>query len=393
MPRLHDRVPKYRKHRASGQAVVTLSGKDHYLGPWKSRASLVTYDRLIAEWLACGRQVRESEAGLTIVQLLAAYRQWAEKHYRKADGSPTGTVQSDIAPVARLLRQWYGDTLAEDFGPLKLRAFVQLMVDSGQSRYCCNKAIGRIKHIYRWAASMELLPAACHQSLTAVSGLQAGRTEARETEPVKPVDDADVEAVLPLLPPVVADLVRFQRLTGCRPGEACQVRWCDIDTSAAVWQYRPAEHKTQHRGKDRCIMIGPKCQQLLEPYRDRTSTEQIFKPADAAEQVRQRRTASRKTPLSCGNTPGSNRKAKPSRKPGNAYGKDAYARAIRRACERAGVKPWSPNRLRHTAATEIRKLAGLEAAGAVLGHSRLATTEIYAEKNMALAASIAERLG
>jgi hypothetical protein len=25
--------PKYRKHKASGQAVVTLAGRDHYLGP------------------------------------------------------------------------------------------------------------------------------------------------------------------------------------------------------------------------------------------------------------------------------------------------------------------------------------------------------------------------
>ena len=32
MPRLTNAAPKYRKHRASGQAVVTLNGKDHYLG-------------------------------------------------------------------------------------------------------------------------------------------------------------------------------------------------------------------------------------------------------------------------------------------------------------------------------------------------------------------------
>ncbi len=33
MPRLTQAVPKYRKHRASGQAIVTISGQDHYLGP------------------------------------------------------------------------------------------------------------------------------------------------------------------------------------------------------------------------------------------------------------------------------------------------------------------------------------------------------------------------
>jgi hypothetical protein len=33
MPRLGNRVPKYRKHKQSGQAVVTLGGRDYPLGP------------------------------------------------------------------------------------------------------------------------------------------------------------------------------------------------------------------------------------------------------------------------------------------------------------------------------------------------------------------------
>jgi hypothetical protein len=48
-------VPKYRKHKASGQAIVTIAGRGYYLGPYKSKASLVEYDRLITEWLAAGR--------------------------------------------------------------------------------------------------------------------------------------------------------------------------------------------------------------------------------------------------------------------------------------------------------------------------------------------------
>lgn len=50
-------LPKYRKHRASGQAVVTLNGKDFYLGPHGTRASKAEYDRLLGEWLAAGRQL------------------------------------------------------------------------------------------------------------------------------------------------------------------------------------------------------------------------------------------------------------------------------------------------------------------------------------------------
>jgi len=40
MPRLVHSTPKYRKHRASGQAVGTISGRDHYLGPYRAKAML-----------------------------------------------------------------------------------------------------------------------------------------------------------------------------------------------------------------------------------------------------------------------------------------------------------------------------------------------------------------
>ena len=39
MPRYVNAVPKYRKHRASGQAIVTIHGRDHYLGPHGTKAS------------------------------------------------------------------------------------------------------------------------------------------------------------------------------------------------------------------------------------------------------------------------------------------------------------------------------------------------------------------
>jgi hypothetical protein len=38
-------TPKYRPNRPTGQAVVTIAGKDHYLGPWKTKASLLEHDR------------------------------------------------------------------------------------------------------------------------------------------------------------------------------------------------------------------------------------------------------------------------------------------------------------------------------------------------------------
>ena len=48
MPKLVKAPPKYRHHKGSGQAVVTIQGQDHYLGPWRSKASKLEYDRLAA---------------------------------------------------------------------------------------------------------------------------------------------------------------------------------------------------------------------------------------------------------------------------------------------------------------------------------------------------------
>jgi hypothetical protein len=68
------RVPKYRHHKPTGQAVVTLSGKDHYLGPRKTATSRAEYDRLIGEWLAAGRSLPKPEAQLNIAELALRYR-------------------------------------------------------------------------------------------------------------------------------------------------------------------------------------------------------------------------------------------------------------------------------------------------------------------------------
>ena len=67
------RVPKYRRHRASGQAVVTLSGRDHYLGPYGCPESCSRYTEAVGRWLANGRQAmpeaREAPRSVTEVLL------------------------------------------------------------------------------------------------------------------------------------------------------------------------------------------------------------------------------------------------------------------------------------------------------------------------------------
>jgi hypothetical protein len=87
------------------------------------------------------------------------------------------------------------------------------------------------------------------------------------------------------------------------------------------------------------------------------------------------------------------RKGRKSRAPRDRYGVASYRRAIHRACDLAKIERWSPNRLRHTAATRVRREMGIDAARALLGHSDADTTTIYAERDQELARTAMERLG
>ncbi|HEX2338415.1 MAG TPA: hypothetical protein VHI72_18295, partial [Hyphomicrobiaceae bacterium] len=82
-------VPKDRQHKSSGQAVVTLNGRDFYLGPYGTNPSLTKYNRLIAEWLVGDRQPLISDQdGLMVAELAARYMRYARRYYVKS-GLPT----------------------------------------------------------------------------------------------------------------------------------------------------------------------------------------------------------------------------------------------------------------------------------------------------------------
>jgi len=78
---------------------------------------------------------------------------------------------------------------------------------------------------------------------------------------------------------------------------------------------------------------------------------------------------------------------------GKQYDTASYRRAIHRACDKADTERWSPNRLRHSAATEIRRRFGLEAAQVTLGHAAADVTQVYAERDYQKAADVMREIG
>lgn len=376
------RVPSYCHHAASGQAYVKLRGKVTYLGVYGSEASRAAYAAVVADVLA-ERPIKApalartrpggepTTSGMRVGEVCQRFTKHAASYYVK-NSKPTaeaGMVANALDHAAAL----FGDLPVESFGPVALKAVRQRMVAHGLARTTINGGVNRIRRAFNWAAGEELIPASVPTALATVAGLRAGRTEARETAPVLPVDDLTVDATVACLPEVVADMVRLQRLTGMRPGEVCDLRPCDLDRNAAgddggeVWTYRPESHKTQHHGRGRVIFLGPKAQAILLKYLARDAQACCFRPCDSEAKRRALAHALRTTPLSCGNRPGTN--VKPGAglnsgrgRPGEKYTTTNYRQAITRACERAKVAPWTPNQLRHAAATEVRAKFGLEAA-------------------------------
>jgi len=429
-------LPSLVHHKPSNRARVRINGRDHWLGRWGSPESQLAYDRLIAEYLATRRimpptttpmatvstvvispdspgaaidapSVQSADSDCipnepTVAELASLYVEHCRTYYRTPDGKRTSTYDNALQAV-RTLRP-YDDTLASAFGPRRLGMIRDSEAARGRPRVGCNAIVKHVRRLFQWAESQELVPRGTHNSLKTVEPLRHGRTSAPELPPIEPVDDAVVDATLPYLPDIVADMVRLQRLTGARPGEVCKLRPSDIDKSQAVWKWRPPTHKTSWRGKERVIMIGPRAQTLLKRYLLRDGKAFCFSPAESEERRSAIRRLERQSPM----TP-SQRARKPKvngrRRPRDLYDTASYRRAITRAVEQLNaelklknpsakpVEDWAPNRLRHTAGTEVRKKFGLEAAQVVLGHASADITQVYAERNEELAAKVIRQIG
>jgi integrase len=394
MPRLVRTTPAYKLHKASGQARVRLDGREIFLGRYGSPESRAEYDRIVSEWLANSRRLptpaKETAPALTVSELVLAYWRHVEAYYVK-DGRPTSEADNIKRALKPLLKR-YGHTPARDFGPLALKAIRREWVQDGMVRTAINKQVSRVLRCFKWAVEEERIDSAVHQALQAVKGLRRGRTEAKEGTPVRPVADDQVEAVRPFVSRQVWAMIELQRLTGMRSGEVITMRTGDIDRSGDVWIYTPRTHKMEHHDRARRVYLGPRAQELLRGWLKADPDAYLFSPADAMAEKAADRRAARKTPM----TPSQRarrKKARPAKTPGDRYRTDSYGQAIAVGCRKAGIPRWHPHRLRHSAATGIRREFGVDVARVLLGHTSPIVTEIYAELDQAKAVEAVRRIG
>jgi integrase len=413
-----DKVPQYCLHKGSGQAYVKIDGRRIYLGPHNSTESRRRYSEAIDRWRElqeCGR-LPDIRVGELILMYLEKH---VRKHYVKI-GRPT-SEQSVVCAALRFLAK-HRHVLSADFGPRLLKDVRADMIRSGLARETVNRYTTRIRQMFEWAVSEELIPERVYVALRTVKALLAGRTEAPDHERVKPVPIAFVNAIRPYVSRHVWGMIQLGLLTGARPGEIVSMRVGDINTGGRIWEYVPREHKMQHKGVVRVIMIGPKAQAVLREFLQPNLAAYMFSPAEADQERRDRLRVDRKssmTPSQAARRPKENGQ----RRPKDHYTVASYRRAIERACEIAFGMPdqlriipvglpvdeeqrrrreaaqwrkghcWHPNQLRHTFGTQARRQGGIETSRILLGHTSIATSEIYAEPDRTAAQEMIAKIG
>jgi integrase len=444
--------PSYRRH-SGGQACVTVCDKtgrrrEILLGPYDSAESKIEYQRVLALLRAYhgyypfyDEEGLKGAEGLTVDQVVLAW--WKEAECRYGADSPE---LKHYKYALRHLRLLYGSSPAEKFSPKRFKDVRQRMVEAREyqvrpaapgaaprwlgenkvnlaenlaqlkgkewvkvevlcsrqalSRKVINRHLVRIRAVFGWAVSEELIPAAVAHGLREVKGVQQGDRQVKESKPRPPAFWGDVVKVVPFCPPPVAVMLHLQWLTGMRSGEVRIMRTMDLGRADPdCWIYKPGSdlphgrHKNAWRGQDRTVQLGPQCIELLTPWlRLDDPAAYLFSPARWTAQREQERAVQRKTKRQPSQALGKRKKANPKRKPRDCYSKATYPQAVKRACIRAGVQ-FQPYALRHGRKMDLARTVGSDAARAVLGQKSIDATEHYGEIDMAHARQVMKKLG
>jgi integrase len=369
------RLPKLCQHKGKGLAYARHQGKFIYFGALGHPESESKYRQWCAELITGGSVVtRDASQPVTVGELLAAYERDRERR---------GGVQSYAAIGARHLRDLYEHERADSIGPKRLKIIMAVMVAGKFRRSTINATASSIKSIFQWAVSEEMIEPGVWQALRSVAGLRNGEA-LKEPRKVLPVTDDVVKATLPHLPRTLQAVVQMLKLTGARPSEMLGLTPAMLDKTGDVWTATLTHHKTMRKGKTRILFFGPKAQEVLKPYLLRGTNEPCFSALEGFRQQNEVKPNHRHQPPA---------DPKTDRRIGDSYDKDSLRRAIVRAAKKAGVDAWHPYQLRHAAATEARRVAGLDAAQVMLGHSGAAITEVYAELDKDKAVQLARMIG
>ena len=399
------RPPKFCQHKGTDRGYSTdpRTKKEIWFGPWGLASTKQAYLRWVAELLTeevAPRLPTEHEP--VVADLVNAMIRHSISYYRDP---VTGKPTSQLGVIKSALKELdlYLEIKIKDFKPSTLVAVRAAIVNrdimpqsegTPKKKLCIssvNNAIVKIRQMFKLGVGWELVPVETYQALACVQHLNWRTAPTlRNPDKIAPVPTEYFALIMPHLKPLYRAVLTVHLATGMRVKELCSMRWSEItEIEPGLWCYAPQEHKNSHRGDARMVYMKTDLIELMRSVR---------KPLWDKDAVWCQKGVGKSAGYS------------------GMISSDGYARAIEGAQKRynegrasieAGnrtdrkqsfklankkrtpMEHWTPLQIRHTCATQVRKTHGLEGAQAVLGHSTLDATQIYAEKRDDLARIIA----
>lgn len=143
-----------------------------------------------------------------------------------------------------------------------LDAYIQaLQVDQFAAIEVSNNTIG-MRGLEYCSKFVEIM-----QACLTVQGVRRARGQTRDPGPRRPVSWSTVEATLPQLSEVLQAMIWLQWFTGARSGTVVRAKpseFTRISEELVAWE--PTQHKTQYRGHDLTMYLGPRCQAKVGRY-------------------------------------------------------------------------------------------------------------------------------
>ncbi|MDE2104065.1 MAG: tyrosine-type recombinase/integrase [Patescibacteria group bacterium] len=343
MARRQEWPPRPYQTRGQERMKVWRGGRrvDVLLGPAGSEEARLAYARIIQEITVGDGQLLPVKQ-IRVAEVMDSFLRMESGRYSQGEKSK---IKRAIGTAVDL----YGPVPAEEFRAMSLRACMSKWAEEGINRAYINQLALVVRRIWRWAASMDLVPATLVAQLGTVPGLRKGQGAVEDYEPVGPCDLRDVERTLPFFDRKFADLIRLLTVTGARPGEMAALTPEDVDRDwrtiegQKVWLFRLDEHKTAWQGGLRWIPLVPAAQEILLPHLQCPPSNWCFPNRDG------------KRIEACG-----------------------VSSRVRTACAKAGTK-WHAHQIRHAVATQLQIQMSREDARCVLGHATLSMTARYAQ--------------
>ena len=406
----HDLKLRLRTH--SGSAVCHYQNVEYVFGKWDmdlnvpTREALEKFQRQVARW-SIDPNAPFAEEDEEEPFLATLWADWV--------ASPHAPTRHEVGLAAKEL---FG-TSDEQPGPYrytKVRNFLPVDLHAWQERLCTLTAkgkdgqprlrlgrdmvtryVGYVRKCFAWAVSCGRVDHLHAASLSLV--VPPAPALLKPTKKRRGIEEKAYTAVVPRLSPPLRAVVELLRLSCARPSEVLGLRGEDIrkggkhrvdsgveiDLDAlGVWATLLQEHKTEAAGYDRVIFWGPRSRAILELFLATYPRGYLFRPADGQAHAQAKNEAARK------------RKRKTSGRTARVndrYDHHALCRAVRRACDQAGVTPWTPYQIRHQSLKDVQGVYGREGARVYAGHQVGGVTERYAGADLKLAARIAAERG